>query len=98
MTFKKLRLGNATDVNVMSSDDNDGSSDDTSDGCDYNAVTGAHTNHVVVLDRIDPCDVNIGFDVLKQQEIKTSSDVLLSRGKDEAMTSATQCTPEPKRC
>ena len=98
LSFKKLRLGNATDVNVMSSDDNDGSSDDTSDGCDYNAVTGAHTNHVVVLDRIDPCDVNIGFDVLKQQEIKTSSDVLLSRGKYEAMTSGTQCTPEPKRC
>ena len=104
LSFKKMRLGNRSEVSVMSGhvkvmsgDVKDGSSDDSSDSSEYSGTTGAQSNHVV-LDRNVPCIVDDGLKIQQHQEFMPSSDGLLSGGKSEAMTGSTQCTPESKRC
>jgi len=84
-----------SDVSAVSSVSSDVSvSDASSDGSAHVAVTGAISKYDV-LDKVDGVPVCFDVDVMKQEVIKPSSDVLLSSGKDEAMTSGSL---ESQRC
>ena len=99
VSFKKLRLGEDTgsrDVSKVSSGVSDVSRNGAADDTCGVAIKGAITTYNV-LDKVDASFVPNANVVEKQEETKqSSSDVLVSGGKKEAIKSNARCSSNSK--